>query len=135
MSFIYNLASRCAFIGSTACGPSAVRACRFSSLGFCRLVAPPQVAAVKRTVREILAAEPALRLLTGKKVLELLPDIEWDKDKAKYWNEKLTDMEPVGDEVTVCNNWYEIEDAIFKDKSFPPSRVRTRIKEMVRKSR
>jgi hypothetical protein len=63
----------------------------------------------------------------------LLPDIEWDEDEGKYWREKLTDMAPVGDEVTVCNNWYEIEDAIFKSQSFPPARVRQRIQEMARK--
>lgn len=90
---------------------------------------------------------PQIRLAIGDKISDsnayvrngvrsvLLPDIEWDKAKGKYWREKLSDMASVGDEVTVCNNWYEIEDAIFKDKPFPPARVRKRIQAMVRTSR
>lgn len=62
----------------------------------------------------------------------LLPDIEWDKDKPKYWREKLRDMETVSDEVTVCRDWFEIEEAIFDGKPFAPKRILDRVREMAR---
>ena len=40
---------------------------------------------VKRAVAEAAARHRELRRIDGKKVYELLPDIEWDKGKAVLW--------------------------------------------------
>ncbi len=40
---------------------------------------------IKKTVQEIIRKHKQLRLLEGKKVFEILPNIEWDKGKAVRW--------------------------------------------------
>ena len=62
----------------------------------------------------------------------LIPDIKWSKDKREYWQELLQKIKGVPGDVPVCSNWFEIEEAIFKDTKFPPSRMIDKIKEMVR---
>ena len=64
----------------------------------------------------------------------LLPDINWKKDKRKYWEEELEKMKAVNPDVDVCRNWYEIEDVLFSDGSFPPKQMEAKIKEKIRAS-
>jgi alpha,alpha-trehalase len=78
---------------------------RFSVAVHYRLVAEAAVERVKAAVREVLAGEPRLRLLTGKKVLELEPDVAWDKGAAVEWVMRRLGVAPeqavyVGDDVT-----------------------------------
>lgn len=47
-----------------------------------RLVSRGRVRRVLRAVREVLSSTPQLRPLKGKKVVELLPDVDWDKGRA-----------------------------------------------------
>lgn len=53
----------------------------------------------------------------------LLPDIEWDKDKPKYWREKLAEIQTVDPSVTVCRDWTEIERALFQNTKYPLNRM------------
>lgn len=58
---------------------------RFSVAAHYRLADAQGEAEVKALVAEILNDEPQLRLKSGKKVLELLPRVEWDKGHAVDW--------------------------------------------------
>lgn len=40
---------------------------------------------IKKTVNDIIQKNDELRILEGKKVLEILPNIDWDKGKAVRW--------------------------------------------------
>ncbi len=62
----------------------------------------------------------------------LIPDIQWDKDKRKYWQETLANLETVSEDVPVCRNWFEIEEALFKDAKFPPKRLIDKVHETLR---
>jgi trehalose-phosphatase len=62
---------------------------------------------IKKEVDEAVKEAGTLRLMCGKKVFELLPDIEWDKGKAIRWileaiglNWKDANMIYIGDDVT-----------------------------------
>jgi len=50
-----------------------------------RNVREEDVPKVERAVREVHALHPRLRMRGGKKIFELLPDIEWDKGRAVLW--------------------------------------------------
>jgi alpha,alpha-trehalase len=50
-----------------------------------RLVAEDLVGSVEKTVVETSTFYPDLRVTTGKKVLELRPDLDWDKGRALLW--------------------------------------------------
>ncbi len=58
---------------------------RFSVAVHYRLVAESNVAAVFEAVGTARAAQPELRQMAGKKVLELRPDLDWDKGRAIFW--------------------------------------------------
>lgn len=58
---------------------------RFSLAVHYRLVADDELPRLERIVDDALAARPALRKGTGKKVFELRPDLEWDKGRAVLW--------------------------------------------------
>jgi alpha,alpha-trehalase len=58
---------------------------RFAIANHYRNVADEDVPRVDEAVREVLALHPQLRLSHGKKVIELRPDIEWDKGRAVLW--------------------------------------------------
>ena len=85
---------------------------------------------------------PNIRLAIGDKISDsnayvankvpsiLIPDVDWEKDKADYWQERVAEMRTVNANVTVCRGWFEIEEAIFDGKSFPPGRLIDRLKEM-----
>lgn len=50
-----------------------------------RLADEAQVPVIRAALEEIVAREPRLRITTGKKVLELRPDIDWHKGHALLW--------------------------------------------------
>jgi len=72
-----------------------------------RLVDETRLAEVKTAIDGVLAAEPRLSKIKGKKVYELRPNIEWDKGRALLWilrelNLDCPDVVPIfiGDDVT-----------------------------------
>jgi alpha,alpha-trehalase len=78
---------------------------RYSVAVHYRLVAGDAVAGLRRTVEAVLTARPTLRLLEGKKVLELQPAVNWDKGAAVAWLMQELGIVPsrvvyVGDDVT-----------------------------------
>jgi trehalose-phosphatase len=58
---------------------------RFSIAAHHRNVNGSDVPKVERAVSEVAARHRELRKMDGKKVYELLPDIDWDKGKAVLW--------------------------------------------------
>ncbi len=58
---------------------------RFSIAAHYRNVNESDVPKVERAVSEVAARYRELRKMDGKKVYELLPDIDWDKGKAVLW--------------------------------------------------
>ena len=58
---------------------------RFSIAAHYRNVNESDVPKVERAVSEVAARHRELRKMDGKKVHELLPDIDWDKGKAVLW--------------------------------------------------
>src|SRR5947208_3364025 len=58
---------------------------RFSIAAHYRNVNESDVPKVERAVSEVAAQHRELRKMDGKKVYELLPDIDWDKGKAVLW--------------------------------------------------
>ena len=58
---------------------------RFSIAAHYRNVNESDVSKVERAVSEVAARHRKLRKMDGKKVYELLPDIDWDKGKAVLW--------------------------------------------------
>ena len=57
----------------------------FSIAAHYRNVKENNVSAVRQAVAEVVARHRDLRRIDGKKVCELLPDIDWDKGKAVLW--------------------------------------------------
>src|SRR6266496_6379034 len=58
---------------------------RFSIAAHYRNVNEGDVPKIERAVSEVAARHRELRKMEGKKVYELLPDIDWDKGKAVLW--------------------------------------------------
>jgi trehalose 6-phosphate phosphatase len=58
---------------------------RFSIAAHYRNVSEHEVAKVQRAVSTVAARHHELRRINGKKVYELLPDVDWDKGKAVLW--------------------------------------------------
>ncbi|NIN70378.1 MAG: trehalose-phosphatase [Gemmatimonadetes bacterium] len=80
---------------------------RFAIANHYRNVADEDVSRVEQAVREVLAGHERLRLSHGKKVLELRPDIDWDKGQAVFWLLDALDLDGedvlpfyLGDDVT-----------------------------------
>jgi len=78
---------------------------RFTLAVHYRRAREADVPAVRAAVERARARHPALRVTSGKKVLELQPDVDWDKGRAVLWlieTLKLEDALPVyiGDDVT-----------------------------------
>lgn len=65
---------------------------RFSVAIHFRLTPEWAVPAVERAVERVLGEQPALRRGHGKKVFELLPDVEWNKGAAVDWLLQSLDM-------------------------------------------
>ncbi len=80
---------------------------RFSIAAHYRQANENAAAKVQRAVNKVAAQHPQLRLLVGKKVYELQPDIDWNKGKALLWLLEMISSEPreifpiyVGDDLT-----------------------------------
>lgn len=58
---------------------------RYSIAVHYRRVAAERVEAVRDAVEALLAEQPALRMIRGKMVMELQPDIDWNKGRALEW--------------------------------------------------
>jgi trehalose 6-phosphate phosphatase len=58
---------------------------RFSIAAHYRNVTESDVPKLEQAVSEVAARHRGLRRMEGKKVYELLPDIDWDKGKAVIW--------------------------------------------------
>ena len=58
---------------------------RFSIAAHYRNVKENDASKVARAVNEVAARHRELRMINGKKVYELLPDVAWDKGKAVLW--------------------------------------------------
>ncbi len=58
---------------------------KFSAAVHYRLVSEENFLLIKQEVEAILKQETSLKLMNGKKVFELLPEIDWDKGKALMW--------------------------------------------------
>jgi trehalose-phosphatase len=58
---------------------------RFAIASHYRNVAEADVPLLEAAVREVAARHRRLRLSRGRKVLELRPDVEWDKGRAVLW--------------------------------------------------
>ncbi len=58
---------------------------KFSVAVHYRLVAQQYLSLISETVNKIVQEKKELRLMSGKKVFEILPDIDWDKGKAVRW--------------------------------------------------
>ena len=80
---------------------------RFSIAAHYRQANEKAAAKVQRAVNEVATQHLDLRLLVGKKVYELQPDIDWNKGKALLWLLEMISSEPrgifpiyVGDDLT-----------------------------------
>lgn len=58
---------------------------KFSAAVHYRLANKEKLPFIRKEVDAILEKETSLRLMKGKKVFELLPEIDWDKGKALMW--------------------------------------------------
>lgn len=58
---------------------------KFSVAVHYRLVAQQYLSRISAAVNEIIQEKKELRLMSGKKVFEILPNIDWDKGKAVRW--------------------------------------------------
>ncbi len=58
---------------------------KFSAAVHYRLADKKDLPFIRQEVDAILSGETSLRLMKGKKVFELLPEIDWDKGKALMW--------------------------------------------------
>jgi len=79
----------------------------FSIAAHYRNVQETDVATVKRAVSKVAARHRELRRVDGKKVYELLPDIDWDKGRALVWLLEMLGLERetvrpvyIGDDIT-----------------------------------
>jgi alpha,alpha-trehalase len=68
---------------------------RFAVAVHVRQVSEDLVPRVEAAVGDVAAAHPRLRRTGGKRVIELRPDVEWDKGEALLW--MLEALDPVGD--------------------------------------
>jgi trehalose-phosphatase len=66
---------------------------RFSIAAHYRNVKENDVSKLERTVDAVWARHRELRRINGKKVYELLPDIDWNKGKAVMWLLETLDLE------------------------------------------
>jgi len=80
---------------------------KFSIATHYREVEPDKAGLVEKAVDGVLSEHPKLRKGSGKKVFEMLPDIDWDKGKALLWLMKELDLNSpevlpfyLGDDVT-----------------------------------
>jgi alpha,alpha-trehalase len=112
---------------------------RFSLAVHYRQVAEPRLDAVRQAVEQAQATIPGLRLSRGKKVLELQPDIDWDKGKALRWLMRTLEIDAarfvpvyIGDDVTDEDAFRELADdgvGILVSREPQPTRARYRLED------
>jgi trehalose-phosphatase len=80
---------------------------RFAIAVHSRLVADPDVGRIDATVEQIRQQYPGLWQMRGKKVVEIQPNVEWDKGRAVLWLREALDLDRpqvmtiyIGDDVT-----------------------------------
>lgn len=92
---------------------------RFAVSVHYRNVDAERVDEVISTVRAAVAEEPRLRLTSGRKIVEIRPDVDWDKGRALVWAlghvGASSDVLPiyVGDDLTDEDAFDAIEDSGF----------------------
>ncbi len=81
-----------------------------------RLTREADAGAVKAAVDRVLADHARLRAVSGKKVYEILPRLDWDKGKAVLWMLKALDLDGpevvpvyVGDDITDVDAFNALE--------------------------
>jgi trehalose 6-phosphate phosphatase len=81
-----------------------------------RNVGSKQSSEVKIRVANIKAAHPQLRLSHGKKILELQPNLAWNKGAALHWLIRLMKLDPqhivplyIGDDTSDEDAFYEVK--------------------------
>ncbi len=99
-----------------------------------------------RRIADLKAVFPNVRLAVGDKYSDvaayreneirsiLLPDIDWDEDDAEHWQKHWIGLEGLPGETTVCRDWFEIEKAVFGDRSFPPSRLLSEVRNRLQRA-
>jgi len=80
---------------------------KFSTAVHYRLVEEKLLPQIEKTVNDIIKKYNNVRLMSGKKVFEIMPDIDWNKGKAIKWIMETLNMEwtqtsvvYIGDDVT-----------------------------------
>jgi trehalose-phosphatase len=80
---------------------------RFSIAIHYREVIDRDVATIKHIVGKVHHSYPRLRIIAGKSIIELQPDIDWNKGKALLWLQHSVGMSPerslsiyIGDDLT-----------------------------------
>jgi len=86
---------------------------RFSVAAHFRMVDPPAADRVTEAAAEALAATEGLQARHGKKVVELLPDIDWDKGRAVGWLLEALDVDPAAQLVLYLGDDQTDEDAFL----------------------
>lgn len=84
---------------------------RFSVALHYRMVDEAHVERVRMLAEKVLDASPRLRARTGKKVIELMPAIDWDKGRAVEWLLDALDVNPDADLVLYLGDDETDEDA------------------------
>ncbi|MGM0368731.1 MAG: trehalose-phosphatase [Actinomycetota bacterium] len=83
-----------------------------------RLVPEEHVAEFKEIVKRIVANYPELKLTEGKKVLEVRPNIDWDKGKAVNWILDALGYDPANNLVIYVGDDRTDEDAFAVIKEY-----------------
>lgn len=110
---------------------------RFSLATHYRLVEREQVPAVSAIVDEILTAHENLRREPGKEVIEIRPNVAWDKGKAVLWLIEALGLEDalpihIGDDLTDETVFAVLEDrgvGIFVGEEARPTSARYRLRD------
>ena len=90
---------------------------RFSLAVHYRNVPDQRVPGVKAVFEQVAEEHPGLKPSSGKKVLELMPDIDWNKGKAILWLLKVLDLDQsnvlpfyIGDDTTDEDGFCALQD-------------------------
>ncbi len=76
-----------------------------------RLVEEKNVGLVFEIMREVVGKYPQLKISTGKKVIEIRPQIEWDKGRAAQWLTEMLGFDQAGADIIYIGDDLSDEDA------------------------